>query len=132
MSIFGERLKKLREEKNLNQTELAALFGLTQNAFSAYERGLREPNIEKMTQIADFFGVSLDYLFGRTNDRKKTYSPMTRELLDVLHFSDEEIIEQKPATIDGKLVSKEDYKMFIAQVRAKRQLELMDDKDEDL
>lgn len=131
MSKFGERLKMLREEKNLNQTELAALFGLTQNAFSAYERGLREPNIEKMTQIADFFGVSLDFLFGRTNDRKKTYSPMTRELLDVLHLSDDEIIEQKQATIDGKPVSKEDYKLFIAQVRARRQLELMDPKKDE-
>lgn len=123
MSKFGERLKKLREEKNLSQTELSERFGLTQNAISGYERGVREPSMEKMTQIADFFEVSIDYLYGRTPDRKKTYSPMTRELLDVLHLTDDEIIEQKPATIDGKPVSREEYKLFIAQVRAKRQLE---------
>ena len=63
------RIKELREEKDMLQDELAEAIGMTRQGVSAYETGIREPNIEKLIQIADIFDVSIDYLVGRTNKR---------------------------------------------------------------
>jgi transcriptional regulator with XRE-family HTH domain len=124
MSIFGERLRKLRESIGINQTDFGAKFNLSHNAIGMYERGSREPNMEKIILFADFFGVSIDYLYGRTNDKQKIFQVETRELMDMLHLSDDELFEMRLYTVDGKPLTKEDFINFITQVRAKRQLEL--------
>lgn len=64
---FKDRLKKLREEKNLTRKELADKLQLTYWALSKYETGERFPDPETLNKIADFFNVSLDYLMGRTD-----------------------------------------------------------------
>ena len=124
MSQFGNRLKKLREGRGMNQTDLANQLQVSSSAIGMYEQGLREPNVERLIRMADFFGVSLDYLMCRTNDKSTSFSPMTRDLIDLLHLSDEEILKIRVAEIDGKPVSKEDFKNFIMQVRLRRQMEL--------
>jgi transcriptional regulator with XRE-family HTH domain len=60
MSYFGVNLKKIRLVKKLNQTEFAKLFGLTRSAVGAYEEGRAEAKIDKIIEIADFFGISID------------------------------------------------------------------------
>lgn len=66
------RLKELREKNNLQQKDLARLLNVSQNAISLYETGKREPNIEYLIKICDFFNISLDYLLERA------YSPNSR------------------------------------------------------
>ncbi len=56
------RLKKLREEKNLNQVEFASLIGISQAAISHYERGEREPTADIISKIADKLNVNLNWL----------------------------------------------------------------------
>jgi transcriptional regulator with XRE-family HTH domain len=68
-NIFGERLRTLREEKNLSQEELAEVFGLGKVAISGYERGKRTPSFDILVGLADYFQVSTDFLLGRTDDR---------------------------------------------------------------
>jgi repressor LexA len=63
------KIKDLRIEKKISQNELAKILGLTQQAISAYENGLREPDLETLNKIANYFNVSLDWLAGRTNIR---------------------------------------------------------------
>lgn len=123
MSKFAERLKKLREQRSLNQADLAAVLNITTSALGMYEQGQREPNLDRVQQLAEYFGVSIDYLVGRTNDVSKTFSPMTRDLLDLLHLPDEQIIEMRAAEIDGRPVTKQEFKQFIAHVRVIRQLD---------
>lgn len=123
MSEFGNRLKKLRESKDMSQVDLATILQVSSSAIGMYEQGLREPNIERLTQLANIFDVSLDYLMCRTNDKSATFSNMTRDLIDLLHLPDEEILKIRVAEIDGKPVSKEDFKNFIIQVRLRRQLD---------
>ena len=67
MATLGERLKQLRAEKNVLQKDLAALLDVSIRAYQFYESGDREPNIEGLQKLADFFEVSIDYLTGRTN-----------------------------------------------------------------
>lgn len=65
--MVGEKIKKLRIEKDLLQKVLAQQLNLSQQTISLYEAGKREPDYETLEKIADFFNVSTDYLLGRTN-----------------------------------------------------------------
>ena len=67
ISNLGDRLKKIRKDKNLRQIDLANSLGLAQTTIANYEQGTRFPNEKTLSQIADFFNVSLDYLLGRTD-----------------------------------------------------------------
>ena len=62
------RLKELRNKKGISQLRLATELNTTQNTISRYETGEREPGIEELIKIADFFHVSVDYLIGRTDN----------------------------------------------------------------
>ena len=64
MKIFAERLKELRIEKGLSLKQLAKEINVTDIAISRWERELRLPNIENLTNLAKFFSVTTDYLVG--------------------------------------------------------------------
>ena len=61
---FGEKLKLLREEHELNQTELGKPLGMTQRKVSYLERGQYEPSLQDIKAICTYFKVSADYLLG--------------------------------------------------------------------
>ena len=62
-----KRLKMLRETKGISQLKLAMDLGLTQNSVSRYESGVREADYKTLVALADYFNVSIDYLFERTD-----------------------------------------------------------------
>ena len=62
---FPQRLRFLRERKQLSRRALAELCGLSKNMISMYERGEKIPSVEVLIILADFFGVTTDYLLGR-------------------------------------------------------------------
>ena len=64
------RLKELRKKKGISQLRLATDLNTTQNTISRYETGEREPGIDDLIKIADYFNVSVDYLIGRTENPK--------------------------------------------------------------
>lgn len=66
MYTFAERLRELRLERNLSQAELAAAVGnkITSSAIGLWELNKRVPNLEAVILLAQFFGVTLDYLAG--------------------------------------------------------------------
>ena len=66
MNIFPARLAELRIKNNLRQKDLAKSLNVSTSAISNYEQNIRYPDIEMLVVIADFFGVSTDYLLGRT------------------------------------------------------------------
>ncbi len=69
MTVFHERLKYLRNSKKLTQKELAEKLGLNNTStISKYESGDATPSFEIIDKIADLFGVSVDYLMGRTDE----------------------------------------------------------------
>ena len=65
------RLREIRKSRNISQTKLAIDLNTTQNTISRGENGLREPGIEELIRIADYFNVSLDYLLGRADKWKR-------------------------------------------------------------
>ena len=64
------RLKELRKKKGISQLRLATDLNTTQNTISRYETGEREPGIDELIMLADYFNVSVDYLIGRTENPK--------------------------------------------------------------
>lgn len=67
MSIFSERLLLLRHENGLSQKECAKKLQISPRACAYYEAGEREPQLSVLIRMADFYGVSIDYLAGRTD-----------------------------------------------------------------
>lgn len=65
MTIFLKRLKRLRQNEGLKQQELAEILGIKRNTYSDWENGKTEPRFDKLVKLADFFDVSLDWLFGK-------------------------------------------------------------------
>ena len=66
MQEIANRLKSLRESVNLSQAKLAALMGATQASVNRYENGQTTPPLKILLWYADFFDVSMDYIFART------------------------------------------------------------------
>ena len=66
MVLFSERLKELRLEKNLSQSEVGKIVNMSKMAISHWESGHSEPSIAQLIELSTFFGVSVDFLIGKT------------------------------------------------------------------
>ena len=69
-TVFSNRLKSLRKEKHTTQEEMATLLGVTTNHYQKIEYGQINISISVLDTLADYFGVTADYLLGRS-DRKE-------------------------------------------------------------
>lgn len=69
MEKVGEKIRKLREETGTSQQKIADLLGVTRQSLSLYEKGERTINVEALGKLAEFFGVSADYLLGLSDVR---------------------------------------------------------------
>ena len=72
MPKFSERLRQLRTERGISQQTLANSLGdISKSSINMYERGEREPGLEMLEAIADFFNVDMDFLLGKSNIQNK-------------------------------------------------------------
>lgn len=79
--MIGERLKALRVGVRLSQTKLAGILGTQQSSINRYEQGQAVPGPEMFVKYADYFDVSMDYLYCRTDEpRGKLYVTSPRRL----------------------------------------------------
>ena len=67
MKELGERLRILRESVKLSQVKMAELLGVKQSSINRYEQGQSAPSLKTLVKYADYFDVSMDYLFARTD-----------------------------------------------------------------
>lgn len=70
MSKFHLRLRELRQSRHLSQQALADYLKISKSSVNMYERGEREPGLDTLEAIADFFNVDIDYLTGKTSEIK--------------------------------------------------------------
>lgn len=89
---FSDRIRKLRQDMDITQSELANKLGITTTALSFFESGSRIPNIEVLRNMATIFNVSSDYLLGlsekkETSSDLKTYADMIRHIIPLLEQS---------------------------------------------
>jgi transcriptional regulator with XRE-family HTH domain len=94
---FGQRLRFLRTKKKISQKNLGIVLGMSQENISFYENSKREPDISTLKKIAEFFGVSLDYLLVLDTSYLKEANDITNTITqhDLYGLSDEEIADIK-------------------------------------
>ncbi|MGN0326075.1 MAG: helix-turn-helix domain-containing protein [Lachnospiraceae bacterium] len=63
---FGARLEELRKKHHMTQGEMGEKFGICASTLSNYERGIHQPDLDFIIKVSEYFQVSIDYLFGRT------------------------------------------------------------------
>ena len=63
-----QRIRDLRQDKDLNQTQVAKMLGMSQTGYSKYETGENDVPTEVLIKLADFYNTSIDYLLGQTNN----------------------------------------------------------------
>ena len=106
MSEFPNRLRKLRKESDLTQKELAEILNTTEATLSRYENGAREPKLDLIHKIANYFGVSVDYLLGNT-DEKSNADKIKKAISD-----DPELVE-----FWDKAKDREDLQLMLKQTK---------------
>ena len=65
--MYFRRIRDLREDNDKKQVDVAQYLGIAQTVYSRYERGFQTMPVEHLLKLADLYGVSLDYLCGRTD-----------------------------------------------------------------
>ena len=70
MIMYENRLRDVREDRDLKQRDIAELLKVHQTTYSDYELGRLNIPVAVLHTLADFYGVSVDYLLGRTNEKK--------------------------------------------------------------
>ncbi|MCH5213313.1 MAG: helix-turn-helix domain-containing protein [Oscillospiraceae bacterium] len=83
MAKFAQRLRELREAEKLSQQKFADRIGITKSSINMYERGEREPGLETIELIADFFEVDLDYLLGKSDIPNKNLRSLPENIYDI-------------------------------------------------
>lgn len=112
MVIHMNRLKDLRNEKDIKQSELAELLHVSTATISRYEKGVRDLDTGTLAELCRFFSVSSDYLLGISDFRSNALSREDAELLAAYHAADEDsrsIVDMalkrfKPKTADREKV----------------------------
>ena len=101
--MFGKRLKKLREEKELTQEQLGKLVNLSQQTIGHYEVNRAKPDLETIQRLAEVFNVTTDYLLGHNTPEQKIKNALS---------GDPELSE-----FWNELSQREDLKILFKQTR---------------
>lgn len=87
----GLQLKKLRKSRRLTQAQVASGVNCSTATYSRYENGTRQPSIEMLTRLAEYFGVSMDYLFGKAPPTESALSEYEKELIRAVRTAPTEV-----------------------------------------
>lgn len=107
MVAFGERIRELREEKGLSQEELGKILKVAKSTISQYELGKRNPDPETLDNLANILDCSVDYLLGRTDDRRPAEKIIEEAISD-----DAELLE-----FFQELKQRDDLQLLFKQVK---------------
>lgn len=92
--MIADKIKTLRQQTGLTQTELAKKLNITRSSVNAWEMGISIPSTQYVVELADLFKVTTDYILGYNNDRVINISSLTEEQSKILfaliqHFTKE-------------------------------------------
>lgn len=113
---FGQKLKQLRTDRNLTQSELAEKLNLSKANISKYESNDIEPNLQTLTAISNLFNISIDYLLKNSSKIQDGSKALDEELQQLLNDPDTMV-----AFKDFKNLSDTDKQEIINFIRFKKQ-----------
>nr|WP_263323572.1 helix-turn-helix transcriptional regulator [Neobacillus sp. Marseille-Q6967] len=106
-----ERLSELRKERKWSLQDTADQLGIAKSTYAGYESGYREPSLQSLSQMADLFETTVDFLLGRTKE--------DRDPLEITNLIEN---QEHKLSADGEVLSPDELIDFIAFVRMKRVL----------
>ena len=86
---LGETIRQLRQRDCRTQEELAQALGVSCQAVSRWEKGGAYPDMETVPAIANYFGISIDKLFGYENEREKKIDTLTEKIYELIPILEE-------------------------------------------
>lgn len=107
MQKFSANLKRFRKQKKLTQEELATKIGVIRATYWAYEKGTIMPPYDKLEQIADIFGVTIDELMGRETDKMDISSDLSKLIRK---------LEDENQIYEGELLNDQTRELLIASL----------------
>lgn len=81
--MLSDRLTFLRKKHNKTQQQVAEYLGITRPAYTAYETGSRKPDYETIEKLADYYDVSVDFLFGREDQYYEEAERLYEKILEL-------------------------------------------------
>ena len=102
--MFSVALRELRKQKKLSQSALAEVVGMSQATVASWENGTRKPDVETVSYLADYFGVTVDYLMGRdepTTAQPVLVDPRLEKAHRLLDEMDEQALDGLIAMLDS-------------------------------
>ena len=106
--MFNIRLKELTNQKNMTQDELGKVLNVSGKTIGTWERDSRQPNIETINALANYFNVSTDYLLGRKENSKTKNDDKQVDLTGIGQKEDEE----KIFSYEGKEIPRQDLELI--------------------
>ncbi|MFR0559103.1 helix-turn-helix domain-containing protein [Limosilactobacillus mucosae] len=104
---IGERIAQLRKSRSMSQFQLAKTLNIATSTLGMYETNKRKPNMEMLEKLADFFGVSIDYLLGRETTDKSDID-LDKAIDNAMSF------DGKPVTEHDRKMMKQLWKAYMA------------------
>ena len=104
---IGERIAQLRKNRSMSQFQLAKTLNIATSTLGMYETNKRKPNMEMLEKLADFFGVSIDYLLGREISDKSDID-LDKAIDNAMSF------DGKPVTEHERKMMKQLWKAYMA------------------
>ena len=104
---IGERIAQLRKNRSMSQFQLAKTLNIATSTLGMYETNKRKPNMEMLEKLADFFGVSIDYLLGRETTDKSDID-LDKAIDNAMSF------DGKPVTEHDRKMMEQLWKAYIA------------------
>lgn len=124
MATLGERIKEERLARKMTQTELGNVCGVTKYTISLYESGKSTPSDDIKNILANFFGISVDYLLGRTNIKHMYQNEVQQEKLTAKDKKDIEKMTQEfldglkgGAMLNGEILDETDLELFTQAIK---------------
>lgn len=97
--MLGQKIRDLRKQKRLSQTELGKYIGVSQTTVTAWENGRAEPSSGYLSKLADYFNVTTDYLLGRSEKHKEDNSGLSENQKLVAYSIDPDISDEERKAI---------------------------------
>lgn len=119
-TLFPERLKALRKEHGKRQEDMAKLLNVQRSTYGEYERGKILPPVNKIKALADYFGVSVDWIMGNTNFKthkerqEQDALDVSKNLKIILEYLED---HQSALTFDGDMLDDDSRELLISTLQ---------------
>ncbi|MEF9991886.1 MAG: helix-turn-helix transcriptional regulator [Romboutsia sp.] len=113
METLSSRLRALRKEKNITLDQMAESLNTNKVTLSRYETGVREPKQETLNMLANYFNVSVDYLFCRTNEKNPISKEGQDDVIRVLDDVMSDFKSKDNVMFDGEPMNQEEFDSFL-------------------